>query len=63
MKTVFIGANAKIAELATLSIGLRWPDVTVLRAATATEGLGLIARESPNLVIPIPSLLILFFPR
>jgi two-component system, OmpR family, KDP operon response regulator KdpE len=51
MKTVFIGANAKIAELATLGIGLRWPDVTVLRAATATEGLGLIARESPNLVI------------
>ena len=40
MKAVFIGANAKIAELAMLGIGLRWPDVTMLRAATATEGLG-----------------------
>lgn len=51
MKTVFIGANPKIAEAAALSVGLRWPDATVLAAANAAEGLGIVARESPDLVI------------
>jgi two-component system, OmpR family, KDP operon response regulator KdpE len=51
MKTVFIGANPKIAEMATLGVGLRWPDATVLGATTAAEGLGVVVQESPDLVI------------
>jgi hypothetical protein len=46
MKTVLIGANAQIAELTTLSIGLRWPDAAILKADAVTEGLRLVAQES-----------------
>jgi DNA-binding response OmpR family regulator len=51
MKAVFIGANPRIAELATLSVGLCWPDAPVQGATTAAAGLGMVARESPDLVI------------
>jgi DNA-binding response OmpR family regulator len=51
MKVVFMGANPGIGEVATLSIGLRWPDATVLGATTAAEGLEVVVRESPDLVI------------
>ena len=51
MKVVFIGANPQVAEMAGLSICLRWPGVTPLVAAGASDGLGLVETASPDVVI------------
>jgi two-component system KDP operon response regulator KdpE len=54
MKAVFIGANARTAEIATLSVHLRWPDVTPMIATTAARGLELVEQESPDVVLIHP---------
>ncbi len=54
MKVLFIGADPRTVEMATLSIRLRWPDVTPEVATTAADGLELLERTSPDLVILHP---------
>ena len=50
MKAAFIGAEVRTAELVTLAVHLRWPDVDPLVATTAAEGLEMVERESPDVV-------------
>lgn len=54
MKAVFIGSDPRINELATMSFRLRWPDVKPFVVPTAREGLELVARESPDVVVMHP---------
>jgi DNA-binding response OmpR family regulator len=54
MKAVYIGVDTRTAEVATLAVHLRWPDVTPLFAATASEGLELVERELPDVVLLHP---------
>ncbi len=54
MKAVFIGVDTRTAELATLSVHLRWPDVTPVIATSATEGLEIVERECPDVVLMHP---------
>jgi two-component system KDP operon response regulator KdpE len=54
MKVVFIGADTKTAEIASLSVRLRWPDSTVLQATTAAQGLELVEQEWPSVVLLHP---------
>ena len=54
MKAAFIGAEVRTAELVTLAVHLRWPDVDPIVATTAAEGLELVERESPDVVIMHP---------
>jgi DNA-binding response OmpR family regulator len=54
LKVVFIGADPRATELATMSFRLRWPDAVALVAASAAEGLVLLERESPEVVIVHP---------
>jgi two-component system, OmpR family, alkaline phosphatase synthesis response regulator PhoP len=54
MKAVFIGASSRTAEIASLSIRLRWPDAAFLVATTATQGLELVEQEWPNLLLLQP---------
>ena len=55
MKAVFIGADAQTAEMAGLSLRLRWPDSTPLIANDADKGLELVEQESPDVVLLHPS--------
>ena len=54
MKAVFIGSNPKIQNIAFVGIGMRWPDATLQAAETAVEGLGLVERVSPDVVLLHP---------
>ena len=54
MKAAFIGAEARTAELVTLAVHLRWPDVIPMVATTAAEGLEIVEQESPDIVIMHP---------
>jgi DNA-binding response OmpR family regulator len=54
MKAVYIGVNIRTAEVATLAVHLRWPDVTPLIVNTASEGLELVERELPDVVLLHP---------
>ncbi len=54
MKAVFIGVDVRTWEIATLAVHLRWPDVTPQIATTAGEGLELIERELPDVVLLHP---------
>ena len=54
MKVVFIGANPRTAEIATLSVRLGWPEVVPFVATTAAIGLKLVERASPDLVLLHP---------
>ena len=54
MKAVFIGVDLRTAEIAALAVRLRWPDVTLPVATTAGEGLELVERESPDVVLLHP---------
>ena len=55
MKVVFIGADAQTAEIAGLSLRLRWPDAKPLVATTALAGLELVEQVSPNVVLLHPT--------
>ncbi len=54
MKLVFIGSDPRTIEIATLSVRLRWPDVALLVAATANDGMELVEQEAPDLVLIHP---------
>lgn len=54
MKVVFIGTNPRTADVAALSVRLRWPDSTLFQADTAAKGLELVEREWPDLVLVHP---------
>ena len=54
MKAAFIGADPRTADLATLAVHLRWPDVTPMVTTTAAEGLEMVERESPDVVLLHP---------
>ena len=54
MKVVFIGTEVRTADLVTLAVHLRWPEVDPLVASTAAEGLEIVERESPDVVILRP---------
>lgn len=54
MKAAFIGAEVRTAELVTLAVHLRWPDVNPMVATTAAEGLEMVERESPDIVVMHP---------
>jgi DNA-binding response OmpR family regulator len=54
LNVVYIGADARTAEIALLATHLRWPEVTPLVAATAGEGLELVEQELPDLVLLCP---------
>lgn len=54
MKAVFIGNDEKVVEVASLSMRLRWPDVELQKASTAAEGLELIEKTSPDVVLLHP---------
>ena len=51
---VFIGSDTQAAEVARLGICLRWPSVTVMVATDATEGLDMVKRERPDLILVRP---------
>ena len=56
MKAVFIGVDPRATELANLAFRLRWPEATTLVAANGGDGLQLIERESPDIVLIHPEL-------
>jgi len=51
MKVVFIGADPQVAEMVGLSLRLRWPDAATLVATTNEDGLELVERASPDVVL------------
>jgi two-component system KDP operon response regulator KdpE len=54
MKAVFIGNDTRVFEVASLSLRLRWPDVTVLVANTATDGLALVEQAAADVLLLHP---------
>lgn len=54
MKAVFIGADPRATELATMSFRLRWPNADTLVVTTGGDALKLIERESPDIVLVHP---------
>ena len=54
MKVVYIGVDVRTSEVATLAVRLRWPDATPLIATSAGEGMELIERELPDVVLLHP---------
>ncbi len=54
MKAVYIGVDVRTSEIATLAVHLRWPDVTLQIATSAGEGMELIERELPDVVLLHP---------
>jgi len=54
MKVVFIGHDSRTADIASLSIRLRWPDATLFYATSATEGLELVEHNWPDMVLLHP---------
>lgn len=54
MKVVFVGADRRTFDMATLSIRLRWPDVIPSVATTAEQGLEMVEDISPDVVILRP---------
>jgi DNA-binding response OmpR family regulator len=51
MKAVYIGVDERTADIAKLAIHLRWPDAELKIATSAGEGLELIEKESPDVVL------------
>jgi two-component system KDP operon response regulator KdpE len=54
MKVVFIGRDSRTADIASLSIRLRWPDATLLYAASTARGLELVEHDWPDMVLLHP---------
>ncbi|MBT4513185.1 MAG: response regulator transcription factor [Chloroflexi bacterium] len=51
MKVVIIEDDPEIVEAVSLCFDLRWPDVDVVSANEGIDGLGLIEKECPDIVI------------
>ena len=54
MKAAFIGADPRTADVATLAVRLRWPDVTPMAVITAAQGLEMVGKEYPDVVLLHP---------
>lgn len=50
-KVVFIGDDEGLLNVVTLSIHLRWPDVSPISAASAARGLELVEMEPPDILL------------
>ncbi len=51
MKVLIIDDEPDVIEVVNLCFGLRWPEAEVIAAASGDEGLRIIERESPDLVL------------
>ena len=51
MKVVFIGSDPRVAQMARASIRLCWPGALPQVATSASEGLPLVKKTSPHLVL------------
>lgn len=56
MRVLLVGGDLETRELVDLAVRLRWPEVCSLAAPTAEEGLRLIYRENPKVVLLCPDL-------
>lgn len=56
MRAAFVGSDTRIADLATLAIHLRWPEVTPIVVTSAAEALEMISRESFDVVLLHPDI-------
>ena len=56
MRAAFVGSDTRIADLATLAIHLRWPEVTPIVVTSAAEALELLSRESFDVVLLHPDI-------
>ena len=56
MRAGFIGADPRIADLATLAIHLRWPEVTPIVVTSRAEALDILSRESLDVVLLHPDI-------
>ena len=56
MRAAFVGADPRIADLATLAIYLRWPEVTPIVVTSAAESLDIVSRESLDVVLLHPEI-------
>ncbi len=56
MRAAFVGADTRIADLATFAIHLRWPEVTPIIVTSAAEALDMISRESLDVVLLHPDI-------
>ncbi len=56
MRAAFVGADRRIADLATLAIHLRWPEVTPIVVTSVAEAQDMIVRESLDVVLLHPDL-------
>lgn len=50
-KVVFIGEDSQMHKVLTLSVHLRWPDVSPVQVTDAAEGMELVDRVSPDMVV------------
>ena len=51
MRAAFVGADPRVADLATLAIPLRWPEVILIFVTSAAEALDMMSRESLDVVL------------
>ncbi len=56
MRAAFIGGDPRIADLASLAIHLRWPEVTPIVVTSTAEALAMISRESLDVLLLHPDL-------
>ncbi len=63
MQFVFIGNDQQTAEMAGLSIRLRWPNATPIVATTAGEGFEIVEEVSPDMVLLHPSFTDMSLPK
>jgi two-component system KDP operon response regulator KdpE len=54
MKLAFIGTDPRVADIAALSVRIRWPDAAVVTATAAAAGLELVESASPDIVLLHP---------
>ena len=51
MRVLLIGMGPETAETLSLSLRLRWPDVNLLVATDAENGLSMLEQESPDMIV------------
>ena len=56
MRAAFVGGDSRVADLATLAIYLRWPEVTPIVVTSAAEALAMVSRESLDVVLLHPEI-------
>ena len=56
MRPAVVGGDARIADLVTIAIHLRWPEVTPIVVTSAAEALDMISRESLDVVLLHPDM-------